>query len=159
MAIVIRPAVAADQFAIKMIVRAAMINPTGLDWPRFLVAEESGGLIGIGQVKPHRDGSRELASIAVVPEWQGLGIGTAIVRALISRESGVLHLFCRSTKASFYEHFGFHRIGRDQMPTYFRRIARIARVFELLSHDEGRMAVMRRDPAKTEPRNHQAAKG
>ena len=152
MAVIIRPAVAADQFAIKLIVRAALLNPTGLDWPHFLVAEQSGGLIGVGQVKPHRDGSRELASIAVVPESQGLGIGTAIVRALISRESGVLHLFCRSTTAPFYEHFGFQRIGRDQMPAYFRRIARIAQVFELLSRGEERLAVMRRDPAEVEPR-------
>src|SRR6266540_3252707 len=92
MAVIIRPAVAADQSAIKMIVRAARINPTGLDWPRFLVAEESGGLIGVGQVKPHRDGSREVASIAVVPEWQGRGVGAAIVRGLVARENGVLHL-------------------------------------------------------------------
>jgi N-acetylglutamate synthase-like GNAT family acetyltransferase len=147
MAVIIRPAVAADQSAITMIVHAARISPTGLDWPRFLVAEESGGLIGVGQVKPHRDGSREVASIAVVPEWQRQGVGTAIVRGLIARESGVLHLMCLSTNAPFYERFGFGRIEREEMPPYFRRIARLAGVFELLARgDERRLTVMRREP-------------
>jgi len=148
MAIVIRPAVAADQWAIRMIVRAARIYPTGLDWPRFLVAEESGGLIGVGQVKPHRDGSREVASIAVVPEWQGQGVGAAIVRGLIAREDGVLHLMCLNANAPFYERFGFRRIDRPEMPPYFRRMARIARLYELLVRsDARRLVVMRREPA------------
>jgi N-acetylglutamate synthase-like GNAT family acetyltransferase len=146
MAVVIRPAVAADQFAIKMIVRAARIIPTGLDWPRFLVAEESSGLIGVGQVKPHRDGSRELASIAVVPEWQGQGVGAAIVRGLLARENGVLHLMCRSINAPFYERFGFRRIDRHEMPPYFRRMARLASVFQFLARGDDRLAVMRREP-------------
>ncbi len=150
MAVVIRPGVAADQFAIKMIVRAAWLNPTGLDWPRFLVAEASDGLIGVGQVKPHRDGSRELASIAVVPEWQGQGVGTAIVRELLASEAGVLHLMCVSTNAPFYERFGFRRIDRHEMPPYFRRMARLAGVFQLLARgDQRRLAVMRREPTAT----------
>jgi N-acetylglutamate synthase-like GNAT family acetyltransferase len=148
MAVIIRPATALDQAAIEMIVRAARIIPTGLDWPRFLVAEESGGLIGVGQVKPHRDGSREVASIAVVPEWQGRGVGAAIVRGLIARENGVLHLMCLSTNAPFYERFGFRPIDRHEMPPYFRRMARIATLFELLVRsDARRLVVLRREPA------------
>ncbi len=46
MTVTIRPASAAHQPAIAAIIRAARINPLGLNWPRFLVAEESGGLIG-----------------------------------------------------------------------------------------------------------------
>ena len=145
MAVIIRPAVEADQYAIRMIVRAALLNPFGLDWPRFLVAEESGGLIGIGQVKPHRDGSRELASIAVVPEWQGLGVGRALVTSLIAREGGALHLMCESRNAPFYERFGFRRIERAQMPAYFRRIARLARAFEFVARRESGLAIMRRE--------------
>src|SRR6266536_3344393 len=112
-----------------------------------LVAEESSGLIGVGQVKPHRDGSREVASIAVVPEWQGRGVGAAIVRGLLARESGVLHLMCLSTNAPFYERFGFRRIDRHEMPPYFRRMARLADVFGLLMRgDERQPTIMRREP-------------
>jgi N-acetylglutamate synthase-like GNAT family acetyltransferase len=145
MPVIIRPAKATDQRAITMIVRAAMINPFGLAWERFLVAEESGGLIGVGQVKPHRDGSRELASIAVVPEWQGQGVGAAIIRRLLARETSVLHLMTTNRTAPYYERFGFELIGRDEMPPYFRRMARIARGFELFTRgNDLQMAVMRR---------------
>ena len=40
-------------------------------------------VIGCGQIKPHGDGTRELASIAVVPEHQRQGIGTEIIARLI----------------------------------------------------------------------------
>src|SRR5438094_625508 len=73
MPLIIRPASAGDQYAITAIVRAARINPRNLDWQRFLLAQWGQDIVGVGQVKPHADGSRELASIAVVPEWQGNG--------------------------------------------------------------------------------------
>ncbi|HET7467054.1 MAG TPA: GNAT family N-acetyltransferase, partial [Candidatus Dormibacteraeota bacterium] len=89
----LRAAADRDQATIRRIVRAAGINPTSLQWQRFIVAEERGEIVGVGQVKPHRDGTRELASIAVVPERQGRGLGSEIINALIAREHGeVLHL-------------------------------------------------------------------
>ncbi|HNP72964.1 MAG TPA: GNAT family N-acetyltransferase [Kouleothrix sp.] len=142
----IRPAIAADQRAITAIVRAARINPFGLDWQRFLVVEESGGLIAVGQVKPHRDGSRELASIAVVPEWQGQGLGAAVVRALLAREPGTLHLMCASPTVPFYQRFGFYQIGQPAMPRYFRRMASIAAALSRIARNrQMSLAVMRRD--------------
>src|ERR1043165_2408750 len=83
MAVVVRPATVADQPAIRRIVRQARINPTGLAWPRFVVAEAEGQVGGTGQVKPHRDGSRELASIATVPEMQRRGVARQIIEALL----------------------------------------------------------------------------
>ena len=43
----IRPAVEADQATIKAMARAARLVPRGLHWPRFLVAEEGGHVVGI----------------------------------------------------------------------------------------------------------------
>ncbi len=142
----IRPATADDAFAIRAIVRASLLNPLGLAWPRFLVAEQDGGLIAIGQVKPHRGGTRELASIAVVPEWQGLGVGGAIVRALLSRESGPVYLMCASPTARFYQRFGFAVLEPPAMPAYFRRFARAAGLLSRLSGGRaGQLAIMRRN--------------
>jgi N-acetylglutamate synthase-like GNAT family acetyltransferase len=124
--VVIRVASAADQPAIRRIVRDANINPFSLDWRRFLVAERDGRIIGVGQVKPHGDGSRELASIAVLPDWRGRGIASAVIQALLARESGPLYLTCRSPLESFYLRFGFQRIERDEMSPYFRRISWVA---------------------------------
>ncbi|HEY2941485.1 MAG TPA: hypothetical protein VGN09_03535, partial [Vicinamibacteria bacterium] len=66
--VTIRPATQADQATIVRLVRRANLNRMNLRWPNFLVAESDGGVVGIGQVKTHRDGSRELASMVVVSE-------------------------------------------------------------------------------------------
>ena len=146
MPVIIRPAVADDQFAITAIVRAAWLNSLDLDWRRFLLAQWGQDVIGVGQVKPHKDGSRELASIAVVPEWQGQGVGSAIIRGLLARETVTLHLMCAASTAPYYERFGFRRIARPEMPPYFRRIDRIASVFAALSFGRLQRVVMRRAP-------------
>ena len=86
------------------------------------MAEEGGSIVGVGQVKPHRDGTRELASIAVLPGRQGRGIGSEIVNALIAREHGeVLHLTCRTQLQGYYERFGFALVEPAENPRHFRR--------------------------------------
>ena len=85
----LRPAAQADDQAIRDLVHIGQINPTGLDWRRFLVAETGQGqVIGCGQVKPHRDGSRELASIVVHPAWRGQGVARAVIERLIHEHGG-----------------------------------------------------------------------
>jgi N-acetylglutamate synthase-like GNAT family acetyltransferase len=121
-----RPATEADQAEITRIVRASNITPYWLDWPRFLVAEDQGRIVGVGQVKQHGDGSRELASIATIPDYRHKGVATAVVNALLARESGVLFLTCRRQMEPFYNRFGFVTVGREEMSPYFRRIERIA---------------------------------
>jgi N-acetylglutamate synthase-like GNAT family acetyltransferase len=118
----LRDATVEDQPTIRQIVRAANINPTGLDWPRFILAEDGGAIVGVGQVKPHRDGTRELASIAVLPTRQGQGIGSAIIEELLRREKGTLHLTCRSRLQGYYERFGFRRLEPRDYPPYFARM-------------------------------------
>ena len=75
-------------------------------------------------MKPHKDGSRELASIAVIPTRQSQGIGAQLIRALLARETGTLYLVCERRLASYYERFGFQRSEHDELPPYFRRMAR-----------------------------------
>ena len=60
-------------------------------WPNFVVAEDGGTIVGIGQVKTHGDGSRELASIAVIPARQSQGIGGRLSRpsSPVSRASSI----------------------------------------------------------------------
>jgi amino-acid N-acetyltransferase len=145
MPIIIRSATAEDQFAITAIVRAARINPNDLDWRRFLLAQWGQDVIGVGQVKPHKDGSRELASIAVVPEWQGQGVGGALVWALLARESGPLYLMCNAHRESYYQRFGFRRIDRRAMPPYFRRFKLMAPIIRLLTFNQLRVVVMGRE--------------
>ena len=124
----IRSAIQADQKTIARIIRDAGINPMSLDWHRFVIAEDVGAVVGIGQVKQHSDGSRELASIAVIPKRQRQGIASEIIRALLANERGDLYLVCRDELESFYARFGFRKIGQREMSPYFRRLMRVMNV-------------------------------
>ena len=143
MPVTLRDARQTDQATIRRIVRAANINPTGLDWPRFIVAEDGGTMVGVGQVKPHRDGTRELSSIAVIPARQGQGIGTAIIEELLVRETGTVHLTCRSRLHGYYERFGFRRLEPRDYPPYFARILPVLNTVGRLMRFQ--IIVMRRD--------------
>ena len=91
---VIRTATAADRETINGLVRNARLNPTGLDWRRFLVAGDGEELVGVGPIKLHGDGTRELASQVVVPRRQGRSVGAVIVLALLAREASPIFLYC-----------------------------------------------------------------
>ena len=115
-----------------------------LHWPNFVVAEEDGEVVGVGQVKSHSDGSRELASIAIVPGRQGEGIGTAVISTLLAREAGVvLHLSCRRELEGYYKRFGFRRLEQAAYPPYFRRTTSVANL--IMRFFGIHLIVMRRD--------------
>lgn len=133
----IRPATQADQKTIARIIRDAGINPMSLDWHRFVIAEDAGAVVGIGQVKQHGDGSRELASIAVIPERQREGIASDIIRALLANEHGDSYLLCRDELESFYARFGFRKIGQREMSPYFRKIIRVISIFARVAGRRG----------------------
>lgn len=146
----IREATAADQETIRRMIREANINPMNLRWQHFLVAEEGVRTVGIGQVKQHGDGSRELASLAVVPDRRGAGIGSALIRELLARHGqDVLHLTCRREMQGYYERFGFQRVSRREYPRYF---ARFLPVFNSIARLFGEhIVLMRRNPAAPDP--------
>lgn len=138
-----------DSQAIHSLVRRAGINPTGLDWQRFQVATTpEGQVIGCGQIKPHRDGSHELASIVVADEWRHNGIGRAIIERLLDSHPGDLYLMCRSGLKTFYEKFGFQAVQIDDMPKYFRRISKLVRLLTKLS-DQGETLLVMKRPSST----------
>jgi N-acetylglutamate synthase-like GNAT family acetyltransferase len=144
MTLTIRPATEADQPRILRLIKEVRLPRMNLRWPNFVVAVEDGEVVGMGQVKSHGDGSRELASIAVVPARKAQGIGSAIIQALLAREPGVvLHLSCRRELEGYYERFGFARLEPASYPPYFRRttllVSRITPFFGI------HLIVMRRE--------------
>ena len=140
----LRPATQADQPAIKDLIRTSHINPMGLNWPRFVVAVTADHtIIGCGQVKPHRDGSRELASIAVTPDWRKQGIATVIISHLLATHTPPLWLTCSSKLIPFYQKFGFIEINEPaQITPYFRRMFRLSQWLIKLMKPDRYLAVM-----------------
>ena len=148
----LRPAKAQDFPATRSLIRQVGINPLGLHWERFILAVDSqGDMIGCGQVKPHSDGSRELASIAVVEAWRGRGVASAIIRHLMAAENGRLYLTCRAGLGPFYQRFGFRQAQSGELPPYFQRLNRLVRLFRFfrLMPSEG-LLIMLRDKTSIE---------
>jgi N-acetylglutamate synthase-like GNAT family acetyltransferase len=143
----ITPALEADFPVIKALIHETGINPFSLDWRRFRVAKtvDGGQLIGCGQLKPHGDGSVELASIAVVASWRMRGVASAIVQKLMDEGPRPLYLTCLSHNGPFYEKFGFHAVTGAELPTYFRRLSRVAGLFGVFRAMQQKMLVMRLD--------------
>jgi N-acetylglutamate synthase-like GNAT family acetyltransferase len=141
----LRPATQADSDAIHGLVHIGGINPTGLDWRRFVVADtQEGQVIGCGQIKPHRDGSFELASIVVHPDWRGQGVARSLIEHLIETHQGDMYLMCRTELGPFYEKFGFRVISITEMPPYFRRINRLVSLVAKLRSEGSGLLVMQR---------------
>lgn len=140
----IRPAQRQDAPAIRALVRQVRINPSSLDWQRFwLAVDDDDRIIGCGQVKPHADGTRELASIAVRPEWRGQGIARALIERLLANNPPPLYLTCRARLEALYGRFGFIPVPPAELPLYFRRIWRVYRVVHWLFREGQGLLVMR----------------
>jgi N-acetylglutamate synthase-like GNAT family acetyltransferase len=124
----IRPARPEDQEIIVSFIRQAKLNPRNLHWERFLVAEKDGQIIGIRQVKVHAQGTREIASGFVLPEYRRQGISARLLDELLAREAGTLYTMVSEKREAYYEPFGFRQVDARQLPTDFRKEYRLGRI-------------------------------
>lgn len=149
--ILLRPALEADFPAIKALIHAVQINPNGLDWRRFTVAETPAGqFIGCAQLKPHSGGILELASLAVIPSQRGQGVARLLIEKLAAEAPRPLYLTCRSELGPFYEKFGFHGIFGAELPPYFQRLSWFAWLINALHLMQVKLLVMVLDEREAE---------
>jgi N-acetylglutamate synthase-like GNAT family acetyltransferase len=64
------------------------------------------------------DGLAEIRSVVVDPEWRGAGIGSRIVRMLISdaRKMGIARVFCLTRRLDFFGRLGFVPVSMERFP-------------------------------------------
>jgi N-acetylglutamate synthase-like GNAT family acetyltransferase len=140
----IRLALESESNQIKGLINLVGINPTGLDWKRFVVAiNEKRQVIVCGQVKPHGTDIRELASIAVHPEYRGRGFARAVIEMLLRENPRPMYLMCMSHNGPMYGKFGFQTIVGNQMPRYFARIKKLFDVAEVFRKSGEELLVMK----------------
>lgn len=121
----IRPATPGDQAAIAALVWAEGLNADALRWPDFLVAvDEARRLIGIVQLRRHADGARELASLVVVPEWRGRGLGTRLVDVLLAPRPERVLVVADAAHAAHFARWGFAPLAPADAPRSVRRVHR-----------------------------------
>jgi N-acetylglutamate synthase-like GNAT family acetyltransferase len=119
----LRDADEADSAKIKDLIRRVFINRTGLDWRHFTVAEtDADEFIGCAQLKPHRDGSVELASLAVEEAHRGEGVARRLIEHLLAVGPRPLYLMCRPALVPLYKKFGFHVVEDEPVSSFFQRI-------------------------------------
>ena len=72
---------------------------------------DGGRLIGAGRALSDGVWRAALYDVAVLPEYQGKGIGSRIIRHLIQQaDVDVITLYAAPGKEAFYERFGFRRM-------------------------------------------------
>ena len=151
MAVTIRSARHEDQETIVSFIRQAKINPRNLHWQNFLVAEENGRVIGLRQVKVYADGTREVASGFVLPEYRRQGISARLMNELLARETGPVYTMVNQKRAPYYEQFGFRRVDVSQLPADFRKEYQIGTIvttlLSLFAKERIRIVPLKREPS------------
>lgn len=77
------------------------------------VAEADGKLVGFAHFSPVKDGECELSAIYLLPDYQGNGIGSALLKIGLKELEGIEKLYINVEKENrigktFYEAKGFH---------------------------------------------------
>ena len=132
MAVSIRPARQEDQQTIVSFIRQAKINPRNLHWEHFLVAEENGKVVGMRQVKVHAQGTREIASGFVLPEYRHQGVSARLMHELLTLENSPLYTMVDEKWIPYYEQFGFRLAGLDELPPDFHEEYQIGKLITSL---------------------------
>jgi N-acetylglutamate synthase-like GNAT family acetyltransferase len=147
----IRPATLEDQAAITDLIHQVHLNPRDLDWRRFVVAVADDHVVGVAQIRIHRRGTRELASVAVASSLRGSGVGSRLVETLIAGAPGTLYLMTRRETEGYFARFGFQTVEAASTPADFRRQFRIGQiataVFSIPARQRIRIVPMRREAA------------
>jgi len=82
------------------------------------VAGRRGEIVACGSLKIYSQRLAEVAGLAVRPEWQGAGLGRAVVEALIleARAHGLTEVLALTRKPSFFLKLGFALAEREHFP-------------------------------------------
>jgi amino-acid N-acetyltransferase len=118
MNITIRSATAEDQSHIRSLARRERVKPTGLDWPKFVVAVYDGKIVGAVQLRKHPDGSRELGSLVVTPTFRGQGVAARLIESRLSDSTGRVFVITGKAHADYYGRWGFRRIRPVEAPPF-----------------------------------------
>ncbi|ODG96674.1 GCN5 family acetyltransferase [Nostoc sp. KVJ20] len=115
---VLRKAISADQWSIRLLVFSAKLDPTQLNWQQFWVIECDGNLVACGQLR-NFSGAQELGSLVVASAWRGRGLGTLLTQHLINTATQPLYLECLGQRlAQFYGRFDFVPISFEDLPKF-----------------------------------------
>jgi amino-acid N-acetyltransferase len=127
---ILRPATAADVWAIRKLVFSAKLDPTQLRWAQFSLIEAKGRVIACGQLRSF-EAAQELGSLVVATQWRGQGLGQHLARHLIEISTQPLYLECLGPRlTAFYQKLGFQLLDRES-PDWKNAPRSLQRKFDL----------------------------
>ena len=151
-AIGIRQATELDQPAIRALVHSECLNPTGINWPNFLVAAMGERIVGAAQVRKHSDGSRELGSLVVAKDARGRGIASRMIDTLLAEAREPIWLITSEPFANAYARRGFEVVEPCAAPVKVRhnyRMGSMARIISfIMRRPMRRLVILERLPAE-----------
>lgn len=132
--IALRPARQDERWLIVRRVLRERLDPTKLQWQRFVLAEDAdGAILGFAQMKDWGEGVREFGSLVVEPESRGQGIGGALIAHFVAEFPRPVYLFCGGHNVAYYLRFGFRRIKKEsEIPGPLQRKWRTAQFISRL---------------------------
>ncbi|MHB0876296.1 MAG: GNAT family N-acetyltransferase [Anaerolineae bacterium] len=141
----VRAATEEDMPSVRDLLTRVSTCPSGLDWRRFVVADgPDGAIIGCGQLRPHADGTLELASLATDTPYRRQGVARAIIERLLAEGPRPLYTTCRKDLETFYNKSGFRRIDARQMPASYLSSLGLVRLRSLFGPKERRAEIRER---------------
>lgn len=86
----------------------------------FIVARDAGKVVGCAALHAYSLSLAEILSVAVLPEYQGKGVGARLVRECLERAKAqpLDWLFLATRKVTFFARFGFQPFSRWQLPSW-----------------------------------------
>jgi N-acetylglutamate synthase-like GNAT family acetyltransferase len=129
----IRPACAADAeditalvnlFADEGLTLRRSVEQVALRLDHYLVAVDANGRVrGCAALEEYSPALGEVASVAVHPDDQGHGLGSALVQAVVrlAESRGISELFAMSLTAPFFESLGFSQVPLARYPEKLAR--------------------------------------
>ncbi|MBP7000607.1 GNAT family N-acetyltransferase [Amaricoccus sp.] len=145
----VRPAVAGDMPAIRGLMAGERVNPTGIDWRNFLIAEAADGVVGIVQLRPAGPGAVEIGSLVVRAGLRGGGLGRRLVDAAVAATGGRrAFVVTAAARAPFFAAWGFRPVPARSAPWSVRRNWLLGQAGSLVALAHGtrprRLAVLER---------------
>ena len=107
-----------QMFAIEGLLLPRSMNSIYENIRDFFVYEIDGKIVGVGSLHIFWEDLAEIKSLAVLPEYQHMGIGKKIVKACIeeAKQLGIKKVFALTYVPEFFKKLGFKETDKSQLP-------------------------------------------
>lgn len=110
-----------DLSVIESLLKSVWGDTNNISCEQFVVAKDNNKLIGCVRIKRLDRDCLELASLAVLEEYRGKGIGNKLVKEILKKgKKRPVYLLCFLDRKNFYTNSGFSIIDSNSLPNILK---------------------------------------